>query len=72
MQDDRHIWLDTSAKSVFRIAWASGSGATGGVGLPSPGRYPDLAPFDQDLMYARRSALIVAASVVGMPCGKPL
>ena len=25
-----------------------------------------------DLMNASRSALIVAASVVGMPCGKPL
>jgi hypothetical protein len=27
--------------------------------------------FDQDLMNANRSALIVAASVVGMPFGKP-
>ncbi len=25
-----------------------------------------------DLMNAKRSALIVAASVVGIPCGKPL
>ena len=26
----------------------------------------------QDLMKSSRSALIVSASVVGMPCGKPL
>jgi hypothetical protein len=29
-------------------------------------------PDHQPLMNANRSALIVAASVVGMPCGKPL
>ena len=37
-----------------------------------PGSVPGLAPFAQDLMKASRSALIVAASVVGMPCGNPL
>jgi uncharacterized protein (TIGR00369 family) len=29
-------------------------------------------PTAEDLMNAKRSALIVSASVVGMPCGKPL
>jgi hypothetical protein len=29
-------------------------------------------PTAEDLMNAKRSAFIVAASVVGMPCGKPL
>jgi len=36
-------------------------------------QYRDLkASPDQDLMNASRSALIDSASVVGMPCGKPL
>jgi len=40
--------------------------------LPALLRAGSAEPTAHDLMNAKRSELIVSASVVGMPCGKPL
>jgi len=69
----------TTGRSLFDFACAYSTISVSNLGGPAfarqrrkagPGRYA--AAFDLPFKKASRSALIVSASVVGMPCGKPL
>src|SRR2546422_8358989 len=64
-------------KRSVRLARRSCSAGREGESAPLRGGSPRKAPHthidtDEPLMNARRSALIVSACVVGIPCGKPL